>query len=112
MSLFLNACCWPASAAGGEAAAEPAPAFDLGAPFADNAILQQGMAVPVWGTSLPGAKITVTFGAQARKTVTRKHVPTSTIGIAISLRPCSHMEHASARSVRKDGTVKAPFFGS
>lgn len=70
--VFLNACCWPVSAAGKEAAAGPASALELGAPFADNAILQQGMAVPVWGTSSPGANITVTFGAQTGKTVARK----------------------------------------
>ncbi len=30
-------------------------------PFQDNAVLQQKIPVPVWGTSLPGAKVTVTF---------------------------------------------------
>jgi|APSaa5957512622_1039677.scaffolds.fasta_scaffold10363_3 sialate O-acetylesterase len=33
-------------------------------PFRDNAVLQQQMPLPVWGTSLPGAKVTVTFDGQ------------------------------------------------
>jgi hypothetical protein len=41
-----------------------ATAIELGTPFADNAILQRDMPVPVWGWSKPGDKITVllTFG--------------------------------------------------
>lgn len=38
----------------------------LGLPFQDNAVLQQKMPVPVWGTSLPGAKVSVTFGDQTK----------------------------------------------
>ena len=48
------------------------PAIELGAPFADNAILQQQMDVPVWGWSEPGTKITVEFAGQKIKTTTRK----------------------------------------
>lgn len=40
------------------------PALDLGAPFADHAILQREQAVPVWGWSKPGTEITVEFGGQ------------------------------------------------
>jgi sialate O-acetylesterase len=61
----------PASAAkksAGKAAEEPAakpkPAIELGAPFADNAILQRQMKVPVWGWSKPGTKVTVEFAGQ------------------------------------------------
>lgn len=39
-----------------------------GAPFQDNAILQQQMPVPVWGTSLPGADVTVSFAGQSHRT--------------------------------------------
>ena len=37
--------------------------------FGDHAVLQQGIPVPVWGTSLPKAKVTVSFGGQAKTTV-------------------------------------------
>ena len=43
---------------------QPAPSIELGAPFRDNAILQRGMDVPVWGWSKPGTKVTVEFAGQ------------------------------------------------
>ena len=58
-----------AGAAEKKAAAKPQPAIELGAPFADNAILQRQMKVPVWGWSKPGTKVTVAFAGQ-EKTVT------------------------------------------
>ena len=39
-------------------------ALGLGAPFLDNAILQRGQAVPVWGTASPGSKVLVEFAGQ------------------------------------------------
>jgi sialate O-acetylesterase len=46
-------------------AEEPTPgAIELGAPFHDHAILQRGMAVPVWGWSKPGTKVSVEFAGQ------------------------------------------------
>ena len=48
------------------AAEKPKPAIELGAPFADNAILQRQMPVPVWGWSTPGAKVTVSFAGQTK----------------------------------------------
>ena len=39
-------------------------AVQLGAPFHDHAVLQQGMAVPVWGWSKPGTKVSVEFAGQ------------------------------------------------
>ena len=44
-------------------------AIELGTPFADNAILQRQMPVPVWGWSKPGTKVTVEFAGQ-KKTAT------------------------------------------
>lgn len=41
----------------------------MGAPFTDNAVLQQMIPLPVWGTSLPGASITITFDTQIKTTV-------------------------------------------
>jgi len=58
-----------AVAADSPAAPKPAPAIELGAPFADNAILQREMPVPVWGWSTPGTKVTVEFAGQ-KKTAT------------------------------------------
>lgn len=40
----------------------------LPAVFADNMVLQQQMAVPVWGWSDPGAAVTVKFAGQAKTT--------------------------------------------
>lgn len=47
---------------------EPKPklAPALGAPFANHAVLQQKLEVPVWGTSLPQAEVTVSFRGQTR----------------------------------------------
>ena len=44
------------------------PAIELGAPFGDNAVLQCGMKVPVWGWSEPGDTITVEFAGQKKST--------------------------------------------
>lgn len=38
----------------------------LASVFTDNAVLQQGAAVPVWGTAAPGEEVTVTFGRQSK----------------------------------------------
>ena len=45
-------------------AAKPGPAIELGAPFADNAVLQRQMKLPVWGWSKPGTTVTVEFAGQ------------------------------------------------
>ena len=39
--------------------------------FSDNAVLQQGIAVPVWGTASEGEKVTVTFAGQTAATVAK-----------------------------------------
>lgn len=57
---------------GGEASENTAPArpgVELGAPFGDHAIMQRQMPVPVWGTAMPGATVTVAFAAQSKSTV-------------------------------------------
>ena len=55
-------------AAGGASASAPRElAIELGTPFADNAILQRDMKVPVWGWADPGTKITVEFAGQKKK---------------------------------------------
>ena len=41
----------------------------LGAPFADHAVLQRGMRVPVWGTAAPGDTVTVSFAEQEKTAV-------------------------------------------
>lgn len=38
--------------------------------FQDNAVLQQGKPVPVWGSAAPGEKIVVEFAAQKKETTT------------------------------------------
>ncbi len=53
-----------ASAAEDQPAAKPAPVIELGSPFGDNAVLQRGVPLPVWGWSKPGMTITVEFAGQ------------------------------------------------
>jgi hypothetical protein len=50
--------------------APPAPTLQAqcAMPFRDNAVLQQKIKLPVWGTSLPGAKVTVRFDGQSQST--------------------------------------------
>jgi len=67
-ALVLSFCCGPVNAADEKAK----PAIELGAPFADNAILQRQMDVPVWGWSKPGTKITVEFASQKKTAKTAK----------------------------------------
>lgn len=56
-----------------EAAVEPAPEPTLqprlGLPFRDHAVLQQKIPLPVWGTTLPGAEVRVTYWEQGMTTV-------------------------------------------
>jgi len=61
-----------ANAAAQTPAAKPKPAIELGAPFADNAILQRQMPVPVWGWSKPGTKVTVEFAGQKKSATAGK----------------------------------------
>jgi len=43
-----------------------AQTLELGSPFLDNAILQRGMPVPVWGWARPGSVVSVTFAGQKK----------------------------------------------
>lgn len=49
---------------------EPKPTLQAqpGLPFSDNAVLQQQIPLPVWGTTLPGASVTVSFDGQTHGT--------------------------------------------
>jgi sialate O-acetylesterase len=49
-------------------AVKPKPAIELGAPFADNAILQRDMDLPVWGWRQAGTTVTVAFSGQKKTT--------------------------------------------
>lgn len=55
---------------------EPAPKPTLqarcGAPFQDNAVLQQQIPLPVWGTSLPKAQVTITLAGRTKTTAADK----------------------------------------
>ncbi|MGJ8696590.1 MAG: sialate O-acetylesterase [Verrucomicrobiaceae bacterium] len=42
----------------------------VASPFTDNAVLQREQALPVWGTSDAGSKVTVTFGTQSKSVTT------------------------------------------
>ncbi len=52
------------SAAEDQPTARPATAIALGSPFSDNAVLQRGVPVPVWGWSTPHTSVTVEFAGQ------------------------------------------------
>jgi sialate O-acetylesterase len=61
---------------GGIRAGEPAhvaapsdPALQLAAPFADNAVFQQGIPLPIWGAARPGARVEATFAGQSKATI-------------------------------------------
>jgi len=62
--LLSPATCFAETAPGADS--PRSPAIELGAPFADNAILQREMTVPVWGWSKPGTKVTVEFAGQKK----------------------------------------------
>ncbi len=59
-----------ASLAISPSAAEPVPSLEpvMAQPFRDNGVLQRQIQLPVWGTSLPGAKVTVRFDGKAATT--------------------------------------------
>ena len=57
---------WP-----GLSAAE-APVAQMGATFLDNAVLQQQIPLPVWGTTEPEAKVTLAFMGQSKTTTAQK----------------------------------------
>jgi sialate O-acetylesterase len=46
----------------------PSLKAQLAMPFKDNAVLQQKMNLPVWGLSLPNAKVSVSFDGQTKST--------------------------------------------
>jgi sialate O-acetylesterase len=53
------------------AAAEAVPqeaALQFGAPFADHAVFQQGITLPIWGNASPGATIEASFAGQSKTT--------------------------------------------
>ena len=54
-------------------AEEPRHAIELGTPFADGAILQRQMKVPVWGWSKSGNRVTVEFAGQRKTAMADKH---------------------------------------
>jgi sialate O-acetylesterase len=56
----------------GLSAADAPLSAGLGAPFLDNAVLQQLIPLPVWGTTEPEAKVTVAFRSQNKTTTARK----------------------------------------
>lgn len=55
-------------AAGADEPAALAAALQLGAPFADNAVFQQGVPLPIWGTARPGATVEAAFAGKAKTT--------------------------------------------
>jgi len=67
--LALATCRFAVSAEVEAAGTNVAQAIRMGVPFSDNAVFQQKIPLPVWGTSLPGASVTVTFDTQVKNTI-------------------------------------------
>ena len=65
----LGVCCLTASAQAEMDTTNPGEVIRMGAPFGDNAVLQQKIQLPVWGTALPNANVTVAFDTQVKATV-------------------------------------------
>ncbi len=66
--LLAIGCLGDAFAADSVDAGKPAQtlAGELGLPFRDNMVLQRDIKVPIWGTSLPGSKVSVVFEGQTK----------------------------------------------
>ncbi len=73
-TIFLSLFCLTFKANAAEPKEEPAqpptPTLEaqMALPFLDNAILQQKIQLPVWGMTLPEAKVTVAFDGQTKTT--------------------------------------------
>lgn len=67
----MNSLAQAPTAAEAEAATSGEPVFALGKPFVDNAIFQQQMEIPVWGTAKPGTQAQVTLGEHSGTTVAK-----------------------------------------
>ena len=52
---------------------DPPLQVGLGTPFLDNAVLQQRVPLPVWGTTEPEAKVTLVFKGQSKTTTAQKN---------------------------------------
>ncbi len=71
---LMLAGCLTASARAEGTATDAGQEITLAAPFGDHAVLQQKTPLPVWGTALPGAKVTLAFPA-ANCSTTRTACP-------------------------------------
>lgn len=77
------------------------PALEPASHFSDHMVLQRDMAVPVWGTAEPGAKVTVAFAGQ---TVAGK---ADTEGRwRVSLKPLRMSKEARAMKVTSGGKTR------
>jgi sialate O-acetylesterase len=66
---LMLAGCLTASARAEGTATDAGQEITLAAPFGDHAVLQQKTPLPVWGTTLPGAKVTLAFDTQVKTTM-------------------------------------------
>jgi sialate O-acetylesterase len=67
--------------------------------FADNAVLQQGIDVPIWGTAGEGETVTVEFAGQRISTVARHGA------WSVRLKPLAASDQPAALTIRGDNTV-------
>ena len=67
---------------------EAKSALELGVPFADHAVLQQKVKVPVWGTSQPGGRVTVSFDGQTKSAAVGRIEDVMTVDFADTILLC------------------------
>jgi len=79
-----------------------------GLPFKDNAVLQQKIPLPIWGSTLPGAKVSVHFDQQTKTTIASANgnwrVTLDPMN-AIRLSSCKDIPNGKAMTIicKKDG---------
>ncbi len=104
------------SAAAEEEPAAPPPAIELGAPFGDHGIFQQGKPVPVWGWSKPGTVVTVAFAGQSKSATADKDgkwmVKLDPLAVSAEGREMTISEKGGKTRVLKDLLVGEVWFAS
>lgn len=74
----------------------------LGTPFLDNAILQQQIPLPVWGTTEPEATVTVVFKGQSKTTTAQKD---GSWRVVLDAMPAERLKSVNAAPVGETMTV-------
>ena len=74
----------------------------LGAPFLDNAVLQQQVALPIWGTTEPEAMVTLVFKGQSKTTTAQKD---GRWKVLLDAMPAEHLKSVNDAPIGETMTV-------